>query len=337
MSLFHNETKIGIQDDGAVTYYADYFPFGWTLPGRNSGDAYLYAYQGQEKDGETGWEAFVPIAIGIRMYDGRVGRWMTTDPYSQYHSPYLAMGNNPISLIDPDGGWSGDPKSYTFPEVVITATPLTSSNQNINPTFYDQSAVRYGYNGDWTQYKKNYGLEDWSYENYSNYYHTVHREDFNNWVTQQDIEERERIAVEKMSMFILWFEMIGTVVAPGSGVSTRAGGISPRGVNLKNLDLNSYSKYVYRSLNTLDAQNVANGNGLSAKAPNGKWTLEEHLIRGSSPKSWLNDPWISTSPNLNIVRGFDGGNGIVKINLTRLNQSTIHRHIPPSAITILKF
>jgi hypothetical protein len=38
------------------------------------------------------------------MYDGRVGRWMTTDPYSQYHSPYLAMGNNPIRMIDPDGG-----------------------------------------------------------------------------------------------------------------------------------------------------------------------------------------------------------------------------------------
>ena len=38
------------------------------------------------------------------MYDGRVGRWMTTDPYSQHHSPYLAMGNNPICRIDIDGG-----------------------------------------------------------------------------------------------------------------------------------------------------------------------------------------------------------------------------------------
>src|SRR5690606_37471308 len=33
-----------------------------------------------------------------------LGRWLTTDPAGQYHSPYLGMGNNPISRIDPDGG-----------------------------------------------------------------------------------------------------------------------------------------------------------------------------------------------------------------------------------------
>jgi RHS repeat-associated protein len=85
-----------------ILSYADYFPFGWQMPGRNQQGDYRYAYQGQEKDPETGWEAFE-----LRMYDGRVGRWMTTDPYSQYHSPYLAMGNNPISRIDPDGGSDG--------------------------------------------------------------------------------------------------------------------------------------------------------------------------------------------------------------------------------------
>jgi RHS repeat-associated protein len=45
------------------------------MPGRNQQGDYRYAYQGQEKDPETGWEAFE-----LRMYDGRVGRWMTTDP-----------------------------------------------------------------------------------------------------------------------------------------------------------------------------------------------------------------------------------------------------------------
>ncbi|CAL2055216.1 hypothetical protein T190820D02B_120001 [Tenacibaculum sp. 190524A05c] len=31
---------------------------------------------------------------------------MTTDPAGQFSSPYLGMGNNPISRIDPDGGYS---------------------------------------------------------------------------------------------------------------------------------------------------------------------------------------------------------------------------------------
>jgi hypothetical protein len=40
------------------------------------------------------------------MYNQDIGRWFAPDPYGQYHSPYLAMGNNPVSQIDPDGGYS---------------------------------------------------------------------------------------------------------------------------------------------------------------------------------------------------------------------------------------
>lgn len=83
--------------------YADYYPFGEQLPTRNSNSGYRYAYQGQEKIGalgETGMEAFQ-----LRLWDGRLGRWMSPDPYGQYASPYLGMGNNPISSIDTDGGW----------------------------------------------------------------------------------------------------------------------------------------------------------------------------------------------------------------------------------------
>lgn len=52
-------------------------------------------------------------AFELRLWDGRLGRWLTVDPKGQYFSPYLGMGNNPISLIDPDGGSTeggpGDP------------------------------------------------------------------------------------------------------------------------------------------------------------------------------------------------------------------------------------
>ncbi len=82
--------------------YADYYPFGMKMPGKFGGGSYRYAYQGQEKDEETGFEAFE-----LRQWDGRIGRWMSTDPYGQYASPYLGMGNNPVNRIDPDGGLDG--------------------------------------------------------------------------------------------------------------------------------------------------------------------------------------------------------------------------------------
>jgi RHS repeat-associated protein len=55
-----------------------------------------------EKDLVTGYNNFE-----LRMYDGRIGRWLSTDPGHQYASPYEAMGNNPVSTYDMkgDSGW----------------------------------------------------------------------------------------------------------------------------------------------------------------------------------------------------------------------------------------
>ena len=76
------------------------------MPNRSTiNNQYRYAYQGQEKDPETGKEAFE-----LRLWDSRIGRWLTTDPYGQHYSPYLGMGNNPINRIDPDGGQCRDIK-----------------------------------------------------------------------------------------------------------------------------------------------------------------------------------------------------------------------------------
>lgn len=82
-----------------VVYYSDYYPFGSPLT--LAANDYRYGYQGQyaEVDKETGWNNFE-----LRMYDPEIGRWMSTDPYGQYSSPYVGMGNNPISRNDPDGG-----------------------------------------------------------------------------------------------------------------------------------------------------------------------------------------------------------------------------------------
>ena len=85
----------------------DYYPFGMPMPGRQmvNGEPYRYAYQGQEKDPETRKEAFQ-----LRLWDGRIGRWLTTDPKGEFSSPYLGMGNNPMNKIDPDGGSTSKPQ-----------------------------------------------------------------------------------------------------------------------------------------------------------------------------------------------------------------------------------
>ncbi|MEM6804637.1 MAG: RHS repeat-associated core domain-containing protein [Bacteroidota bacterium] len=67
---------------------------------------YRYGFQGQysEEDSETGWNSFE-----LRMYDPVIGRWLSTDPYGEFWSPYVAFGNNPINRVDPDGGMTDCP------------------------------------------------------------------------------------------------------------------------------------------------------------------------------------------------------------------------------------
>jgi RHS repeat-associated protein len=86
-----------------VATYTDYYPYGLEL--RREGDPYRYAYQGEyaEKDGETELNAFQ-----LRMYDAVIGRWLGVDPYREFYSVYMGMGNNPVSNVDPDGGKIND-------------------------------------------------------------------------------------------------------------------------------------------------------------------------------------------------------------------------------------
>ncbi|MAB49224.1 MAG: hypothetical protein CMC05_11400 [Flavobacteriaceae bacterium] len=70
------------------------------MPNRNVEGNYRYGYQGEyaEKEPETGLNAFE-----ARLWDSRIGRWLTVDPAKEFASPYLGMGNNPMSKVDPDG------------------------------------------------------------------------------------------------------------------------------------------------------------------------------------------------------------------------------------------
>lgn len=82
----------------------DYYPFGMPMPNRNVEGNYRYGYQGEFAEKEDAGTIGATNSFELRLWDSRIGRWISPDPYGQYYSPYLGMGNNPINGVDPDGG-----------------------------------------------------------------------------------------------------------------------------------------------------------------------------------------------------------------------------------------
>ena len=93
-----------------VSYFADYFAYGALA--RSAGSKPRYGYQGSFAEDETEETGYV--AFELRQYDPVVGRWLSTDPYGQYFSPYVGMGNNPANGVDPDGGLFGKLRANVY-------------------------------------------------------------------------------------------------------------------------------------------------------------------------------------------------------------------------------
>ena len=118
----------------------DYYSFGAPMPSRGIEGKYRYGFNGKEKDdGVKGTGN--SYNFGERIYDPRLGRWLTTDPHFKADlSPYNFAACNPINFIDPDGKdeihfyfettkiYQGGPVPYTqslykSPVVIKTAGP----------------------------------------------------------------------------------------------------------------------------------------------------------------------------------------------------------------------
>lgn len=75
------------------------------MPGRkySAGSAYRYGFNGKEKDNEITSNDY---DFGARIYDSRIGRWLSVDPLSHKYpgvSCFSYVANTPINAIDPDG------------------------------------------------------------------------------------------------------------------------------------------------------------------------------------------------------------------------------------------
>jgi RHS repeat-associated protein len=77
-----------------------YYPYGLTAYSwiRESEQETKVKFQGKELDEKTGWYNF-----HARQYDPTTARWGVVDPAGQFASPYSAMGNNPVIMVDPNG------------------------------------------------------------------------------------------------------------------------------------------------------------------------------------------------------------------------------------------
>jgi len=84
-----------------------YYPFGMGMPGRaySSGSGYRYGFNGKEKDDEVKGDG-VQYDYGARIYDSRLGRFLSMDPYQgkfPWFTPYQFASNTPIQAVDIDG------------------------------------------------------------------------------------------------------------------------------------------------------------------------------------------------------------------------------------------
>ena len=83
-----------------------YYPFGMQMKERSfSSGSYAFGFNGMEKDDDVKGDGN-SLDFGARIYDSRLGRWLSVDPLESNYpnlSAYSFANNNPVLLIELDG------------------------------------------------------------------------------------------------------------------------------------------------------------------------------------------------------------------------------------------
>ena len=107
------DKKIGVTSDSITKYFKpdvvnawDYYPFGMGMPQRIwTNQSYRFGFNGKERD-EDVKSYGRQIDYGNRIYDPRVGRFLSEDPIRKKYpelTPYQFASNSPIEGVDLDG------------------------------------------------------------------------------------------------------------------------------------------------------------------------------------------------------------------------------------------
>jgi RHS repeat-associated protein len=95
----------------------NYYPFGqnipkWSTSALNDPTRYRFGFNDKENDNE-----WVKQDYGARIYDQRVGRFLSVDPLTNqypWYTPYQFAGNKPLQFVDLDGLEEYDPNTKTY-------------------------------------------------------------------------------------------------------------------------------------------------------------------------------------------------------------------------------
>lgn len=118
-------------------------------------DKCRFGFKGKEKDDEIDGVFCSKLDFGAKIYDSRLGRWMSPDPFSSKfasHSPYNFVENSPLWKKD----LKGDSTIYYYQGVIVWISYDQLPNAVVyfsyieEKTFYDKNEM-------FSNNKNNYG------------------------------------------------------------------------------------------------------------------------------------------------------------------------------------
>lgn len=120
----------------------DYYPFGMPMPGRTfsltNDTSYRFGFNGKEDDNDIEGKGN-SLDFGDRIYDPRLGRWLSVDPSEEKFAAigsYVAFGSNPLYFIDPDGSIIKPASDFTQ-KVIEARLAVVFGNELISDQFFN--------------------------------------------------------------------------------------------------------------------------------------------------------------------------------------------------------